>query len=265
MRLRYRLSQWIVQLRKHLLAQFPGLIRLYYRWFWTPQAGSLAAILDTFSRNHPDLFFIQVGANDGFQNDPLCKFIKRDHWRGICMEPQPIAFRDMAYLYHKDAVIPVNKALDATPQVRKLYRIGLSEDRWASGLSSFLKSQVEAKIADGYVDKKARKAGITPPDNPEDYITYDEVACIPFENLLKENQVEKVDLLHIDAEGYDFELLKLFPFDNFQPKLILFEAHNLSVEDYQACIAYLAEFDYQLERVGGDAVAKRGESEKLMR
>lgn len=257
MSIKYRISQTIIHIRKHLLANWPGVIRFFYQTFWKPKPGSLAEILDQFSRSHPDLFFIQVGANDGFQNDPLCKFIKRDRWHGICLEPQPIAFKDLAYLYHKDDVIPLNKALDATLQIRKLYRIALSEDRWASGLSSFLKSQVEAKIADGYVDKKAKKAGITPPTNPADYITYDEVECVPFEHIFEEHAVKKVDFLHVDAEGYDFEILKLFPFAQFQPELILFEAHNLNTEAYQDCLAYLGEYGYQCERVGGDAVARK--------
>src|SRR6266481_6003650 len=39
-----------------------------------------------------DLFFIQIGANDGVSNDPLYKFVIEYGWAGILVEPLPQVF-----------------------------------------------------------------------------------------------------------------------------------------------------------------------------
>ena len=109
-----------IQLRKYVLANFPSLISTYYRSFWTPRPNSLAALIDQFSKENENVFCIQVGSNDGFQHDPLCKFIKRDGWKGLLFEPQQKAFKTLTSIYKKDRVTPVNKAIDHKINTKKL-------------------------------------------------------------------------------------------------------------------------------------------------
>lgn len=248
-------KSFFTRIRVFFLSKNPGIIKWYYKNIWKPEPGSFIEFLDGYSKKQPDLFFIQVGSNDGIQHDPLYKFIKRDNWKGIMMEPQKHAFSKLTYAYRKDNVHLVNKAIAETNDPKKLYKIAFTNQRWASGISSFLRQHVEDRIADGHVDRQCKKYGITPPANKEDYITFDEVQCINFPTLLDEFDVKKVDLLHIDTEGFDYEVIKLFDFSKMKPGVIAFEHTHLSADDYEACKTLLKKTGYQLQAFNADTVA----------
>ncbi len=241
--------------RVKLLASNPAIVRWYYKSMWKPKPGTFVEFLDEYSRKTPNIFFIQVGSNDGVQHDPLYKFIKRDQWKGIMMEPQSRAFAKLSKVYPRGQVHLVNKAIADNNEPKKLYKIAFSDDRWASGISSFLRQHVEDRIADGHVDRQCKKYGITPPENKEDYITWDDVQCVNFPTLIKEYDVKKVDLLHIDTEGFDYEVIKLFDFDLMKPGVVAFEHTHLSEEDYGACQEYLRGLGYELKFFDADTVA----------
>ena len=46
-------------------------------------------------KNHGQVTFVQVGANDGYRFDPLRKHIVAYHWPGLLIEPQPDVFAEL--------------------------------------------------------------------------------------------------------------------------------------------------------------------------
>ncbi len=46
------------------------------------------------------------------------------------------------------------------------------------------------------------------------------IKAISFVEMSKENNIEKIDFLQIDCEGYDFEILKNIDFEKFSPSII---------------------------------------------
>ncbi len=255
MKLKYQVKSALNKLKRRLWANNSPLIKFYYQNIWHPAAGTLSAFLDDFSKNNKNIFFIQVGSNDGIQHDPLSKFIKRDHWQGIMIEPQKEAFRHLSFAYKNENITPLNIAISDIDGSKKLYKIAFSNERWASGISSFLKSQVEAQIDNGHVGRMCKKYGITPPANKADYITYEEVACLSFPTLFERYKVGKVDILHIDTEGFDFEIIKLFDFNRFLPKVVIYEHTHLSKEDKAACQHFLQKKGYAIRTYNADTVA----------
>jgi FkbM family methyltransferase len=243
-----------IQFRKTLLSNnFFGLM-YYYQYIWQPKPNSLETILDDFSKKNKDIFFVQVGGNDGFQNDLICKFVKRHCWSGITIEPQLKPFESLKQVYQKDTVTPVNAAIDSENRTRNLYKVAFTDARWASGLSSFLKSHLEEKIENGYIERKAKKTGITLPKDKADWISFDEIDCLTFETIFQKNNVQKIDILQIDTEGFDYEILRLFKFDIFLPKIIIFESENLSATDLAECKTWLGAKGYVFEGFGGDTL-----------
>lgn len=243
-----------IQLRKSWLSNnFPPLI-WYYQRIWQPKSHCLEYLIDAFAKANPQLFFVQVGGNDGFQNDLICKFVKRYRWQGLTIEPQGKPFQTLQKIYQNDNVTPINTAIDSQNQTRKLYKVAFTDARWASGLSSFLKSHLQEKIENGYIEKKAKRTGISVPKNKENWIDYDEINCLTFNSIFQQNNVQQIDLLQIDTEGYDYEILKLFPFGKYLPKMIIFESENLSNSDLNECKFWLGEKGYDFQRFGGDTV-----------
>jgi len=244
--------------RRFMVRHGKPVLRFYYRCLWNPTAGSLAAYINDFSKSKAQVHFIQVGSNDGIQHDPLHKFILRDYWSGILTEPQPEAFETLQRLYAGLPVIPLNAAVDNKEKSRTLYRISFTRQRWASGLSSFNRSQIDNVIESGYVDKRCKKEGIIPPADKKEYIEEIKVACYSFDEILQLEPVkEGVDLLHVDTEGYDFEILKQYNFVSSKPGMVIFEHSHLSETDYAAAVSMLESFGYKTTRLSSDTVATK--------
>lgn len=134
----------------------------YYRHLYRPEPGSLAALISAHSRRVGSGFtVIQVGANDGISHDPIHKFIKRDDWGGVLLEPQKQVFEDrLSKLYERhDDLHVLNAALGHRDGTTTLFKIGFSEARWATGLATFDRSVLEAAFESGHVARRCAKEG----------------------------------------------------------------------------------------------------------
>lgn len=248
----------LVSFRRWILSTMKWPVSNYYRIFWKPRVGSLEETLCTLAKSQPDLTFIQVGANDGFQNDPLCKFVKAYNWKGLCFEPQPFAHKQLTQLYRKDRVTPINAAISNKPGQQDLYRISFTNQRWASGLSSFDKSHLENQINSGYVEAKCKKYGIIPPIDRHSWILAEPVRTVTFQQMLSQHDITALHLLHIDTEGFDYEIFKLFPFDQISPTAVLIETAHLSESDLGALRDSLMKMEYRLTQFGVDLYGQKG-------
>lgn len=228
----------------------------FYKYLYRARKNSLSAFLDAYSKKHSPVSFLQIGANDGFNHDPLHKFIKRDRWQGVMLEPQPDVFRQyLSRLYAKrDEVVTINAALNHTDGKTKLYKVAFSNERWATGLSSFAEEVLLQKIADGSLEARARKEGAILPASQADWIATEEIDTISPRSLLKYFESGRFDLLMIDTEGFDFEVLKMIDLDRVQPDVIIYEEINLSDDDKEACHTYLDTYGYSYRLVQKDGL-----------
>ncbi|MEB2776892.1 FkbM family methyltransferase [Algoriphagus sp. D3-2-R+10] len=252
-------------LRFNLSANDHPVFTLYYKHLYKPKKGSLSEFLSAYSLSKLGNFYvIQVGANDGITHDPIHKFIKRDHWKGVLLEPQPKVFTtELSKIYqHDKGIHPICAAIGSEDGSQKLYKVAFSESRWATGLASFSLDKIELAFKNGVVEKNCIKEGIQIPENPKDRISYNEVSVISPDTLIKKYQISKIDLLQIDAEGYDLEVIKIFDIAKTQPEAIIFENENLNPKDLKSCYNMLTENGYQLAKFGRDTLAlKEGKSQ----
>jgi FkbM family methyltransferase len=257
MNLKYRLNKRYTQLLFRMSESENRFYLFFFRYLFKPANGSLDEFLDEYSKKHSPVTFLQVGANDGLIHDPLHKFIKRDNWKGIMLEPQPEVFNDFLIRVHKKRpeITPVNAALDAHDGTKTLYTLGISAERWATGMSSFNREVLVNKIKKGTIQYKANKRGIRLPGKEDDMIVGREVATISPETLLKKFGEERFKLLAIDTEGFDFEILKMLDLGRISPEVIIYEEVNFDKETALACRAYLEQHGYSCRSIGKDALA----------
>jgi FkbM family methyltransferase len=83
---------------------------------------------------------------------------------------------------------------------------------------------------------------------PGTQIVEEDVVCRSFEYLIEKYNVRKIDLLHIDAEGYDYEIIKLVPFSRIRPNMIFYESEHLRPDDKVSCEELLITYGYKLIR-----------------
>jgi FkbM family methyltransferase len=192
----------------------------------------------------PAPFFVQIGANDGISNDPLHKFVTRFGWKGILLEPVPSIFAILERTYKNYPNVKlINAALAERDGRRTMYtvRVDDSTSPGASQLSSLKREQL-LKHQESITDVSSR-------------IEEQVVECISFATLLQQAETAKVDLLQIDAEGYDFAILNLIDFKQTRPSIIAYEHAHMSKEEEEETAAKLVGEGYQLARGQLDTVA----------
>ena len=244
-------------IRSNLLGFDFGYLSLYYRLFFSPKVGSLQEFLEELAEDIKPFRFLQIGGNDGYANDPIFKLVKKHPWEGIIVEPQDEVFhRKLKKTYRWERkVILENIAISDKTEVKKLWKIGLSNSRWATGLASFNRATLVHQIERDYVGKSLRKEGLPVPDKIDDFLTYDEVPCISITELMTKHGFDALDLLQIDTEGYDFEIIRTIDFTKLKPRIVSFENEHLSEPDYESCKALLADNGYSIRQLGRDTVA----------
>ena len=257
MNFKTRLDNRYKKLVFNLIASDNALFTLFNKYFYTPKEGSLSFFLDNFSRANIGLTVVQVGANDGYNSDPFVKFIKRDKWHGILIEPQRYVFETFLKKLYKnsDRITPYNYALDYTNGSRAMYKLSFSNARWATGLTTFNRDVIESAIDSGHISRQAEKSGTELPKNREDYITEELIETITTKELLNKHDIKKIDLLAIDTEGFDFEIIKMFDIPTTKPRAIVYENMHLSDQDKIEAVNYLENAGYQTKDIEKDTVA----------
>lgn len=199
-----------------------------------------SAVQDLMYINNGRIRFLQIGAHDGVTLDPLRPFIEKyPDWSGMVMEPQPIIFKRLVSGYHhlRDRVKCLNAAIAPTQMV-KLYTFKPSPflPDHATMLASLNR---DALLHNGH----GYKGEIEELNVPG--MTFKTV-CEDF---------DKIDLLQIDTEGYDFEILKMLEKLSIRPKIIRFESAMLNFQDKSECEKMLHGMGYQITNLGIDTMA----------
>jgi FkbM family methyltransferase len=259
MNLKSRLKTYYKGIVFRMSANNNFLFLCFYKYFYRPAKGSLAEFTDLFSKSRDDLVVVQIGANDGINNDPVHKFIKRDRWQGILLEPQKYVFNNFLQpLYRKtEGIITLNAALDNKDGNKPIYKVAVSNSRWATGLTSFDRLVLEEAVRSGYIDRQAAKEGIPLPGDKEQYIAEEQVECISTDTLIRKYNLGTINWLQIDTEGFDFEIIKIFNIPRTKPEVIVYENMHFTDEQQEECIKHLMDNDYLCRNFGPNTLAMK--------
>jgi FkbM family methyltransferase len=203
-------------------------------------------VLSHYRIEHPDICYLQIGAFDGVQGDPVYPLIKRHGLRGILLEPQKDAFARLRANYTQFSGFRfVNAAIAAHEGESTLYRIKpeAKGPAWLHQIASFDRGVI------------LRHAHMVP--NLESMIETEKVRCMTFATLFDELGLQTVDMLQVDAEGLDAEILHLFDVAKRTPAIVRFEHKHLSAADHAECLAMLVREGYRFAICGSDTLAYR--------
>lgn len=193
---------------------------------------------------------VEVGANDGKTGDPIFHLIRPNaQSKALLIEPVPYLFERLQRNYSdlpdcilaNVAIAPVSGSASIyyiDPDARKCFP---ELPPYFEELASFDKTKIAQILGERATSLLREKV----------------VKTIPLRNLLRENGITRVDLLQIDTEGYDYEVLKTFPFDLGLPVLVCFEHCHLSERDRAAALSLIVSHGYSVERWGKDFVCVR--------
>lgn len=189
-----------------------------------------------------DFFFVQIGAHNGVHDDPIREFVLRYHLSGLLVEPQPLVFPELKKNYAGEPqLIFENAAISDKDGDAKMYYAKAENGEPTSVLTTLRRKVLESRVG-----RWAEIEEIS-------------VATRTFQTLFASHSISRVDLLQIDAEGFDCEILKLFDFKVYRPMIVRFEHINVTRRELAEAITLLANLGYQVHRDLIDVVAVRNE------
>jgi FkbM family methyltransferase len=186
--------------------------------------------------------FVEIGANDGKKNDPLYYYIKKYGWIGILVEPDPANFKKLKENYRGvEGLIFENMGIGPEPGEMLFYKIKNITDQepgWYDQVGSF--------------DKKTFLKNISYGKGLDQRIVAEPLTVIRFDELLEKNNFPDVDLLHIDAEGFDYRILRSIDFAKNNIRMVLFESEWMTKAEMKEIVQYLRRHHYRVVRSGID-------------
>lgn len=222
-------------------------------------AGTLAPFL------RPDFFFVNVGACDGVHADPIYPFAIEHGWSGLAVEPVPYVFAELETNYAALPGVTCLHAMIGEPGTQTFWyvRDGSRSAPWlirAIGSSSrqrvldsiarvrmVMKAQADAGrdeqtsyAAPTVLAEVPSRGPVTPHEGPllsddvEDFVDSVEVESIPFNECMDRHDVARIDLLNIDAEGFDYEIIRSIDMERFCPSVLVLETsaiHGAEADD----------------------------------
>lgn len=227
-------------IRKYRSAGIAGIQDAILRRIFTkPSLAPLPIALDAIFADG-DFTIVQIGAYVGDSStDPLFQAVQKELKKGrgrlICVEPVKQYFdalihnyRDIPNVYFENVAI-AERSGSAT-----IYRLAVDPTEhgypeWLSQLSSLKKERMES-LWDKYEAIDRFKAF---------YLTHrieEQIDCITFQDLLHRHNIESVDLLQIDTEGYELEILSsidfsLLPIRFVNYECVLLHQHKVDAEN----------------------------------
>ena len=207
------------------------------------------AVEALMARRGDGLRFVQVGANDGLFGDPLRPYILSRGWSGILIEPQIDVFARLKANYAEcaDRLVFENLAISCDDKLTLyLPPADLAESRLVYAQS--IVSSDPAVIA--------RQMGIA-----EAQLRRIDVPAMTLNALFEKHAIAALDLLQIDAEGYDWEVLQTLDLGRVAPAIIQLETGHMGRRDISAMAAHLNQAGYLIYYGGwqGDTLAMRRE------
>ncbi|MGH8476788.1 MAG: FkbM family methyltransferase, partial [Methylococcales bacterium] len=174
---------------------------------------TLERIMTQAVEKRNELFFVQIGANDGIIYDPIYPFVQQSKWRGVLVEPVRIYFDRLKENYRGDDRFSFeNIAISDRKEIRDFYRVQENIaflPEWVHGLGTF--------------DPEVLMTHKWAIPDLERYVVKEKIECISFRDLIEKYQIGKIDLLLVDTEGYDYEILQQIDFERMAPGILLYE------------------------------------------
>ena len=199
----------------------------------------LPLLVDSMRATRRDFFVLQVGANDGHSDDPIASIVRSRGLRALMVEPVPAMFDLLADFYRDQPnVVCENCAVGHEDGSATLYYV-----RPDPALPEYVR-----RIASFSRDVILKQRRVVP--NIGAYIDTLQVPTLSLETLLAKHQIDRIDLLQVDTEGFDYEILKMLWATPLRPPIINFESAHLSRSDKLACAEMLKRDGYRYLNVG---------------
>ena len=196
---------------------------------------SFNELLDQY--HHKPAYVVQVGACDCISFDTMFSHLKTNpEWAGVFIEPVPALFKMLVDNFNQHNItpnkIPINYAVAEQNQQYEMF-IPTGKPKWLLGCPSMFNNDVVSKFTS----------------------TKQLVQGVHFDTIVRQQNIQHIDILQIDTEGYDWIIIQqIIP--AFKPSIIKIEQRHLKSADKTKLKKFLTQHNYDFKRIGVDYVCQ---------
>ena len=218
---------------------------------------SLDLLAARLAEHVPDVYFVQVGAMDGLSFDPIHALVRRHGWHGLLLEPLPDLFARLLANYAGTPGLRFENAAiaetEGTAEIRRIPLAAVQTGQAARGFAGM--SSFRDNFAPGNRVLEDSGLGQEDLDRIRGLVTVETVRTMRLQTALARHGVEKIDVLQIDTEGFDYIVLKQLDFGLFRPWIVNMEIAHLSEEERRLATDLLVSQGYTVAANGHDLLA----------
>jgi len=186
-----------------------------------------AAVELLLEENRP-IHVVQLGAYVGnSNNDPLFSLLRHRLQQGdsclIAVEPVRAHFQQLCENYEGiPGVHLVNAAISDHAGTATFYRLGVDPvqygfPEWVAQLGSLKQSRMR-ELWEGFENERNIQAFYL------EHLVEDQVQCLTLNDLVQEHDLDRIDLLQLDVEGYEYEILKAPDYPEIPIRFVNYES-----------------------------------------
>lgn len=192
---------------------------------------------------------VVIGAMDGHSFDDMTGYFVMYEWSGLFVEPIPYQFEALVKFHDElnyahnckhenSAIAEFNGEIDMMTIDTKAIEDGVIHPCFGGMSAVWPPKNGLGSAGDAETVKRYGKMIRVP--------------CKTLQTVLNEHSINHIDIIQVDAEGWDWKILKQLDFSLYRPKLIRSEYINLEPEEKEAMIAFFVDNGYQYQYYAQD-------------
>jgi FkbM family methyltransferase len=205
---------------KSIWVALPKLFRNYLWWFISSKSQIRSHIEVTLYNSNGVI--IQIGSNDGVSNDPLYDSILLHKRQSYLVEPIDYLAEKLRTLHELNsyvevcqfAIHPTSSTVDffCLPRDANI-KMGDLWKPWFDQIGSFSRQHLikHSPFIEPFIEKVI-------------------IPCTTINSLISDYNLKEVSILHIDAEGFDLEVLGTIDLKKNKPSMIMLEHKHLALK-----------------------------------
>ena len=167
-------------------------------------------LLNTYCKQNKFKNLLQIGANDGERFDELNYFIKKYKIKSVLVEPINKYFYELKKNYSNYEFVKIeNSAISVNNEISYLFAVNDKDiniyDEHVKGINSFeIQHLIKHGVKKNHIEKK-------------------KINTLSVQDLIKKYNINELDLLYVDTEGYDGKIVYEFIKSTKLNPIIIFE------------------------------------------
>ena len=202
--------------------------------------------LHYLGRNEDEITALNIGAMDGVMFDEMIGYTNMYDFKVLYVEPIPYLFEKLKSNIQNKGIFENSAISDYDGEIEM---ITIKKEVIDEGLVHSCFYGMSAV----YPPKNGLGSEFDKP-TVEKYGELIKVPCITFETLMQKHQIEKFDVVKIDAEGHDYKIFKQIDLNKYKAKVLRLEWINLSEIEQEQVKKIFENNNYIYEISGQDIV-----------